>query len=52
MSSIVLTMEDAANFIKQHYEALKKKENNSDCVNEKREKLIKDYKSVKNGTFR
>jgi hypothetical protein len=42
---MVLTMEDAANFIK-------KKENNSDCVNEKREKLIKDYKSVKNGTFR
>ena len=49
---MVLTMEDAANFIKQHYEALKKKENNSDFVNEKREKLIKDYKSVKNGTFR
>lgn len=50
MSNMVLTIEDAANFIKQHYETLKKKENNSDCVNEKREKLIKDYKSVKNGT--
>lgn len=52
MNSIILTAEDAANFIKQHYETLKKRENDSDCVNEKREKLIKDYKSVKNGMFR
>lgn len=39
MSSIVLTKEDAANFIKQHYEALKKRENNGDCVNEKKREV-------------
>lgn len=48
MSSIVLTAEDAANFIKQHYEALKRNNENSQENNDRREKLINDYKQIKN----
>ena len=47
MGSIVLTGEDAAVFIKQHYEKLKRFETQNNVMNEKRNVLINHYKEVK-----